>query len=333
MSRSGTTWASAELSRHPDVMCYGEVAYWGRIYLEPDGEDGRYTLERTRERFEKVAAYFGEYVEHEASEDRRRRYELSKLGHIPIDRVRAIRDGLLARGRDAERGMSPLEIFEAMNDEVGEQTGASIVIEGTPHHLNHLDRVFGADPGALVAVFMRTPYKFMLSYKHRAGRADAAAAKELERLFHPAFCAFVWRNYARSARAAASKHGDKLKVVWLESTKSAKPEVVRDVAAFFGIDNPDFFLAPAETSSATNTSFERGERPELGAQDRFWLNVIAKKEMRLHGIEIERAGFAPFAVLGSLCLLPVRAFQTWRIMSKRVDGSLARYFKRIITGR
>ena len=46
MSRGGTTFTMRLMNLHPDVAAFGETAYWGRFWSEPDAETGQYNRQQ-----------------------------------------------------------------------------------------------------------------------------------------------------------------------------------------------------------------------------------------------------------------------------------------------
>lgn len=332
MSRAGTTWVTTELSRHPAVISYGETMLLGRMYSEPDQADGRDSPKAAAERLRLAAHHFEDYIGHAKDSERRERYESSKLGHIPIETLEAIASDLNDRADRCSQSACPSDAIRAMNEAVSEHTGKAIAIESTPNHLNVLDRIFGFFPDARIVAMLRGPYAFMISYKHQGDRKAPEVQTMFRKLYHPLFCAMVWRKYAKHARLALQSHSDNVRAVWLDDLKKDRAQMVA-LAEFLAIPDPGFFAHAPERSSATNTSFPRGKRPELSHSDRFWMNLIASREMKRHGLTKQASGFHPIAVLSSLCKLPISAFHVVRIMSTRTAGSPIAYLRKLALGR
>jgi len=332
MSRAGTTWVTTELSRHPSVISYGETMLLGRMYAEPDQSDGTDSPEAAAERLRLAAKHFADYIEHAKDPERRERYESSKLGHLPVGTLEAIEADLRGRADRCSDPMSPAEVFVAMNDAVSEHTGKPIAIESTPNHLNTLSRILGFFPDARIVAMLRGPYAFMNSYKHQGDRKAPEVQTMFRRLYHPLFCAMIWRKYAKHARLALQSHSTNVRTVWLDDLRKDRSKLV-GLAEFLMIPDPAFFAHAPEQSSATNTSFPTGKRPELTHAERFWMNLVASREMKRHGLTKTPAGFHPVAVLGSLLRLPVSVFHVVTIMSTRTGGSPIAYLRRLTLGR
>ena len=333
MSRAGTTWVTKELSRHPSVISYGETMVWGRRYLETDMEEGRDSPIRARERVLKVVEYIEEYVGYSKVDEMRERYKSGKLGHIPVETLELIAADLRGLMQTMDRSMTPAEVFDETNRVIGERCGASVVIESTPNHLNFLGRIFSAMPDAIVVAMLRGPYAFMVSYKHQGDRKHADTQRTFRRLYHPMFCAMMWRRYAKSARLAIGSHAGQVRTVWLDALKNGGNDAMVQLAKFLEIPDAEFFAQDAEQRSETNTSFPGGERPELSHADMFWMNLVAGGEMKRQGLTKTSAGFHPVAVLGSALKLPISAFWVVWIMSSRIEGSKVGYAKKLLFGR
>ncbi len=333
MSRAGTTWVTKELSRHPSVVSYGETMVWGRKYLETDLEGGRDSVARARERVFTVLDFVQETVEYSKLDDMRERYESGKLGHIPAETLELIAEDLRGLMDSMDRPMTPAEVFHETNRVFGERCGADVVIESTPNHLNFLGRIFSAIPNSLVIAMLREPYAFMVSYKHQGDRKHPDMQRMFKRLYHPMFCAIIWRRYSKSARAAIKNHAGNVRTVWLGELQDGGCDAMIELAEFLQIPNAEFFAGKAEKKSATNTSFPGGKRPELSHADLFWMNLVARGEMKLHGLKKVHSGFHPVSVLLSVLKLPISAFWVLWIMNSRIAGSKFGYAKKILLGR
>jgi hypothetical protein len=333
MSRAGTTWVSKELSRHPEVISYGETMFWGRKFRQPDNANGMDSLDAAQERLLLFAQYFANYAGHARSPERRERYESSKLGHVPVDALDAISEELRAAAKSIDTEKGPAELFAMMNGAVCHQTDTQIAIESTPNHLNALDRIFDALPEALVVAMLREPYAFMVSYKHQGDRKEESVQRTFRRLYHPLFCAMIWRRYSKSAREALGAHESTVRTVWLDDLQAGGGGAMRELAEFLQIPNAAFFDDVADHATHKNTSFPGGKRPELSHSDMFWMNLIVRKEMKHHGLTKANAGFHPLAVLGSILKLPISAYHAITIMGKRIEGSPFAYAKRLVFGK
>ncbi len=333
MSRAGTTWVTKELSRHPDVISYGETMFWGRKYAEPDLPQNTDSLDASRKRTQLCAKHFEEYIDHAKVPGRYERYESSKVGHIPIEELEAITADLDTKAKTLADPMAPAAVFEYMNQTVCKHTSATIAIESTPNHLNYLDRIFGAFPDALVVAMLRNPYAFMVSYKHQGDRKHPDTQRTFRRLYHPLFCAMIWKRYSQSARDALANRGSQVRTVWLDDLQAGKGAAMRELAEFLQIPNPAFFDDAEDHQTHKNTSFPAGKRPKLSHADMFWMNLIGRREMKHHGLTKAKAGFHPIAVLLSILKLPISTFHVITIMSKRIEGSPIAYARRLVFGK
>lgn len=333
MSRAGTTWVTKELTRHPAVVSYGETMVWGRMYVETNTDDGRYSAGRVKDRVMNVVRYIEENIAYSKDDEQRERYDSGKLGHIAAETLELIAEDLRAMAESTEKSMSPAEVFAESNRIFGERCGASVVIESTPNHLNFLGRIFAAMPDALVVAMLREPYAFMVSYKHQGDRKHPDTLRMFRRLYHPLLCSIIWRRYSKSARTAIEAYSGRVRAVWLDELKDGGGDAKVELANFLQIPDPDFFADDTENKSATNTSFPSGKRPKLSDADMFWMNLVARGEMERHGLTKCKAGFHPIAVVLSVLKLPISVFWVMWIMNSRIAGSKFGYAKRILLGK
>ncbi len=336
MSRAGTTWITAELSRHPEVIAFGETMLLGRMYTEPDRSDGTDSPEAAARRLKLAAQHFEDYIAHAKDPAKQERYKSSKLGHIPVDALEAIAADLRQRSKECDSPATPADALRVTSEVVSTHMGKPIAIESTPNHLNMLPRILRFFPDARIVAMLRGPYAFMISYKHQGDRKEPEVQRTFRKLYHPLFCAIIWRRYARSARLALLTNRKNVHTVWIDDLHEDY-SLMRKLAEFLQIPNPEFFAHPVDqnqdTDTKTNTSFPVGERPDLSHADTFWMNFVASREMKRQGLAKISSGFHPIAVLGSILKLPISTFHVVAIMSNRTGGSTITYLRRLALGR
>lgn len=312
MSRAATTWITKCLNEHPDVAAYGETLYWGRHYVPPR-EDGRYD----REQVESIVARLNTAdCLHSTLGDGPGCFKALTADAWPaaFERARA----------DLPERPTPGALFLSLNRAVAEAEGKRDAIEKTPHHLNWIGRILAELPGARFVVMVRDAQGFMLSYKHQGDRMEPSVRRQFERRYHPFGCAIVWRGYMRAALAAREAHPDRVHLVAFEDVRRDTERVLDGVQGFLGLDAANL----AERVPPDNTSFPREKRPELRADDVFWMNRVAGREIAAAGFPAVtgRRGFG--RVLWSFVRLPVWGLYNFFSLRRRVKGSFLKYLWR-----
>lgn len=304
MARAGTTWMNRCLNRHPDVVCYGETAYWGRLFVAPDA-DGLYRQPHV----ERIAGFL-------------LRYRFGPPGPGPGGLRDATLAALPGAVLDALRRhplpAGPGELFDAaFNRTIAQLEARPAAIEKTPHHLNHLDRILTHLPDARFLVMLREPYGFMLSYKHQGEQRSEAHAAVRRSIAHPLVTALVWRKAMLSAEAALRRAGERCLVVWLHEVEADPAGVFRRACGHFGLRfDPAWVLGQAD-----NSSFADGARRELDAADLFWMNFVCGAIMERHHLARRPTPRDAGAVARSVLRLPGCAWHLLRTIRGRVGGS------------
>ena len=298
MSRSGTTWLSNSLNAHPSVTVFGETGFWGKMHIVPKGRT--YCPADYQQILEGLKGLDTQSL----ADGRYDYYSLSQR--------------LFAKLQDKNSSLSPRELFDSLCEEIAAVDGKDKVLEKTPHHLNWLDRILHAYPEAKILITYRNPYDFMLSYKHQSDRKPEPLRTELKKMYHPLGCAIVYRGYVNSILKASSRYGKQCLIVDFERIKSEPDDLLVEIQQFFGLRQLEK-LAP----TATNTSFPKAKKPELRADDYFWMNIIAGKQLEKLWFSRKRGSVRPILVACSLLKLPIWCYNVFRHFSKRSARPLA----------
>jgi len=307
MSRSGTTWLSKCLNLHQDLASFGETLFWGRGYIHPSVK-GKYTPQQ----LEKVISRLANMRPGPRGDGP------GCLMKETVERwPEIIRTGLSG---SVDRLISPAEVFMRLLTTVAAAEGKKVAVEKTPHHLNWIARIREAFPYAKFVATYRDPYEFMLSYKYQGGQQTKRVREVFQRQYHPLLAAIVWRRYMRSILHAADNYPDSVLIVPFGEIKDHPNEVVDKVCLFFGA-KPGI----RQTVAAENSSFVAPVKPTLQADDIFWINLIARKE-------ITCGGFAPRPIdpkigriLGSILTIPIWLAKNLGDWKKRVRGNTLKY--------
>jgi hypothetical protein len=281
MSRSGTEWLSLCLNTHPDVAVIGETSYWGRKYVPP-ASDGTYhdsQLEQVKN-FQSGGAPTTEATKH----------LYGKKGIVSREIDEYQRAGI---------NPTPERLFCNLCLHVASRENKSFVIEKTPHHVRYIDKISRLYPMSRFVIMSRGPYSFMLSYKHQGDRMRGEASVGFGKLYHPIGCALIYRGYVRSIIRGLDCVGSRGLHVDMDDILSEPCSTIEKVELFFGLDNL------SQTLAAANSSFPEAKRPELSPVDRFWINILAGREIKKIGYRMQKVRASNIEVLKSLLkLLP-----------------------------
>lgn len=217
-------------------------------------------------------------------------------------------------------GKTPGEVFLQIMDNVAATEGVPFAVEKTPHHLMWADRILKELPETRFVVALRDPYEFMLSYKHQGDRKGARTRANLRKLYHPLGCAIVWKGYIKQALHLQKTKPSQTCFSMLGDYRREPQEAYNKILNFLGLPEE-----PLPEVKGTNTSFPSDERPELKADDLFWLNLVAGKYFHATQTTRRSVPFAPWPILCSFLKLPVWAVCTFYFLHKGTGGSTLAY--------
>lgn len=304
MSRGGTTWLGGCLNEHPEVAVFGETLFWGRCYVEATS-NGFYQHEQIDSliHFQRDLnkAFYGDSA--------------GCLKKVGVSEWHKLLEELKQAG-----SLTPKAAFDHLARGVGLLENKAVVIEKTPHHLNHIARIEKWYPDSRYIIMVRDPYSFMLSYKNQGLQRSAEHRKHMARYFHPIGCALVWRGYARQAANEIKRLGDRAILVRFEDLKADPEAVWERVVGFLGIQP-----TPLPHVDDKNSSFSKHERPTLSGVDLFWMNLIAKDTITNLGYDKRNASLPLFSVIGSLFSLVPCSIRILKEISSRSSGSIIGY--------
>lgn len=311
MARSGTTSLGRTLATHPDIAVFGESSFFGRLYVppRPDGTYGNDEMKR-------VTAIQREQDWRATTGD-----ESGCLKNTATEDYAALVDAALG---ELQAPVSPADAFRSLASAIARTEGKPRVLEKTPHHVHWLDRIASNFPDSRFVLLTRDPYGFMLSLRHLGDRIEGRYRRAFDRpLRHPLLCALAWRGYMLSIERALERCGDRVLVIDSSVLRQRPGELLASIQSFLGVALHE--LAPA---LAENSSFRNGQRPALGAQDVFWMNVVAGRIMRRNGYRIERIPRRTARILVSLLTVPISLAFVVFGLRRSVPGSYRDYLWR-----
>ncbi|MCP4837121.1 MAG: sulfotransferase, partial [Phycisphaera sp.] len=293
MPRGGTTAMTRALNADPRVAAYGESLFWGRHWVAPDDE-GRLNadaLSRAAEllRNNILVPYNGPGA---LAKDRR---DMPEAGAAAI--------------LDSPAGSEPAAAFKAVGEAIARLSRREIWVEKTPHHLQHLDRIFDAMPDARVLVMIREPEAFLRSYKHQGDRKSPEIRSRFHRLYHPMLASLVCRRTLQEAMHAKADWPDSVMLVRLDEVRADPPGVMARIRRH--LELPDFHDQEFE---ASNSSFEGVTAPpkRLGAAEIIWLRLLTGRISKAMGLPVPNRRIAPIRFLGSAFGLLPWAIRNWK---------------------
>lgn len=311
MSRAGTTWLCKSLNLHPEIAAFGESRFFARCFVPPRN-DGGYTEKQL----------------HTVIDGLKKRILDSTMGDgpgcLPMNHAQQL-SILEDEFKRAHECLGPGDVYRRMCHALAQGNGRRLSIEKTPQHILWFSRIVTYLPHVKMVVMLRNPYDFMLSYKHQGDRKAPRSRIAFQRLYHPLACALVWRRYMRAATEEARKHPDKILLVRNEELSRPR-DLLERVQGFLQIEP---LVDLDGIKSADNSSFPESSRPELGGEDVFWMNAIARREFAEYGCEArQNPRNAGLAAARSLARLPLWSARNFLALRRLVSGNSVAYVAR-----
>lgn len=304
MSRSGTEWLTKCLNNHSKVCAIGETAYFGRNTIINDEFSN-----------EDLLLLQGKYSDVDLNDVTTNVAE-DKGGMYIV--IQQFINELIKRKVTISKG----EFFKKLMMKFLIIEGKEIIIEKTPHHVNHLKEIRTFFPESKVIVSKRDAEGFMLSYKHQGDRKKEETKSIFEMIYHPFGCCMVYRKYNNSIENAMTYSNTFL----VNFTRIGKePEnILNEIQAFLDLQREKVIIPKS------NSSFLNNQKKELSPDDKFWLMLfghLKKKSFTMRELIV-----LPFYVLYSLVKLPIWSFRVFNHYRKNLKGNLFNYFWNILRG-
>lgn len=316
-SRGGTTFMSKVLNVHPDVVCFGESAYFGRVWQEPAGNNGRLSVEQTTRLLN-------------GFKTSRWGPERGDVGVLPDwvglshERWTTLLDRLVDETKLLERNVEPNEPFDLLCRAMAEAAGKRVVIEKTPHHLGATDRIERFYSRARYVLMLREPYAFIRSYKNQGRQLGERSRKLASEIYHPIAAALLWRGYAKQALALVQRAPERTLRVSLDAIREDEASTLEAVQRHLGLDVVDLAGVVQPDNSST-----QGGADELDAGEVWWINRIAGTTMSEAGFERRGVSFGPKAA-GYAAKFPIWSVRYVARQRKSVHGSFAKHVMRFL---
>jgi hypothetical protein len=291
MSRTGITWLTRALNLHPALTTFGQSRFWGKHYREPADPRG--------------------YDQHELARMHRRLRSFTwdaTVGRGPgcldwdLDRVRASIDEAWAQ---LVAPVRPARAFEVLAGVFARAGGSTHVLEKTPHHVLHVDRIRAHLPRARFVIITADAHDYA-----------AIQREQIDLPYHPIAVALLYRRYADACQRAARMLGDEAVRVELRALMADPDRALMPVFRLLDVEP----ISVAGRMPALNPFAEPAR-----SIDRFWLATLANAGR----------GSTPSAIElgGSLLSLPGWALGNLRNNIEDVEGPLLRYYAKWLWGR
>ena len=313
---------SRVLNMHPEIVSFGESAFWGRGYVEPETEAGY-----TRQQLDTLAVHCEErsWGPHSKKE--------GSLKSVNEDGYGGFAPTAIAESiRELNEPATPKQVFDEICKGFMEGDSKQYPVEKTPHHMNWVDRILDVYPDAKFIVMLRPAYDFMFSYKYQGAQKSVENRGVFKKLYHPLVCSLVWRGYIRSYFSLKEKRADHCVFIWTDELKSDEKGALERVQEFLEVEQADI----AGQVLKANSSFSKNvlnEKREMTAADYFWMNLLCKKYIKRCGHEIKRTPLGLFSVGKSFVVMPFWLVRNRSVLKKVSQGSFFRYVKHWIVGR
>ncbi|HMQ49222.1 MAG TPA: sulfotransferase [Saprospiraceae bacterium] len=302
MSRAGTNWLMLSLNNHTRVVSFGETSFWGSFFLnkaEYDTNDLILLKEKYKNLGYSTPHLFKQY---------------GGTGQV----IGNVLDILIETGKE----YAPKDVFLELASAFASLENKPIVIEKTPHHVNHLARIRQNFPNSKVIIHKREAKAFMLSYKHQGDRMEDKIKRKFKKLYHPLGCALVYKKYLRSIKLA-----NKLENTLLIDTYEIDiepDEVLKKVLSFIEVPFENISLPKA------NSSFSGDFQKSLAVDDLFWLWMVVEGQKL--DLKASQLFLLPFIVLFSTFKIPFWILFTISHMSKHAADkkSVSKYLYNLL---
>ena len=291
------------------VAAFGETLFWGRAWVEPLQDGG---LDAPR--LERIAELL-------------RKKRLTPCGDP---------GGLSDEGRDLSAtaadavlampvGCRPVDDFDAIGEAIASKAGRRIWVEKTPHHLQHLDRIFEAMPDALVLVMLRSPEAFLSSYKHQGDRKSPEIKKVFHRLYHPMLASLICRRGLQEAIRCSERWADALMMVKLEEIREDPTGVMGRIRSHLGL--PEFLDVQFQQANSSFEGVSKDPSP-LSPVETTWLRLLVGRDARALEMPLPDRRMVPIGFLLSVAALVPWAIRNWKTISQLDQGGIRGMIRR-----
>lgn len=283
MSRAGTTWLMLCLNNHSEIVSFGETGFWG-INKQKNEVYGAEEMKFLKEKLIHLGNSQPDLC--------------AKEGGVGALMAKLLDEMIIDNKKYARK-----DIFIKLLEQIAKCNRKRIVVEKTPHHINHLTEIRSNLPNCKVIINQRDAKDFMLSYKHQGDRKRDAVKESFKKMYHPLGCTLVYRKYVKSINNALKLENTLL--VKMEEIEHEPEIVLKKVQHFLEVNQLEEIQLPK-----ANSSFPEGNSQQLQVDDLLWLwlfRFIPKMELT-----VKQRLALPFILILSILSIPVWA---WNVIS------------------
>lgn len=299
MSRSGTTWIAKSLNLHSQISAFGETSFFGRDNLNKE----KYNLKDLNvllKKYKNIGLNDGylDKVHLTSTIVCNRLKELINKYTIPINRK---------------------EVFVSICESISSATNKEIIIEKTPHHINHIKQISSYFPNSKIICCCRDAFGFMLSYKHQGDRKNLKTKKHLKRLYHPLGCLIIYKKYEKSI-SKLSENNNIIKIDVFENEKN-NIQTLDILQTFLNVNN----LEKINLKKYNSSFRDKHVKPELNNIEISWLKLFGYDKSNLKFNDL-------FNIFKSSLSIPIWAFNTILILKSKNSTyfNVLRYLYKLI---
>lgn len=296
-SRGGTTWMCRCLNSHPDIFSFGETSFWGRNYLG----DRKYTKQDIQELLLKLAE--------------------SDLENGTLDNSNLTYDKISNILSNLNLPSDPSSIFSFICNSLSLEKNAKYVVEKTPHHINHIDRIRHYYPDSKIIIMDRDLLGFYLSYKNLFLIKKGEKRKQFRRNFHPLGVILVYKKYKRSI--SKYRKWKNTFYIHFDSIKADGNFVLSEVQDFLNVINYNINIGK------TNSSYQnQNVSKDLSLEDKIWIRLFSKEKSVL--LSVKDIFIAPLSILISIVKLPLWCIFIFMNITRVSAGNPFNYLLRLL---
>ena len=289
MSRTAITWLTRALNLHPELTTFGQSRFWGKYFVAPADLRG-YDAGELARIHRRLRGFLWDGTVGEGP----------GCLELELEGVRRLIDQAWS---ELAPPVPPSRAFEALARAFVRAGGAEHVLEKTPHHVLHVERIRSHLPRARFVIIEAC------AQDYAAIQRDQADLRH-----HPIAVALLYCRYAAACERAAQILGEDAVRVELRALAEHPDRALAPVFGLLGVE-------PAPLSSMMPAIAEVVPGPFAGPPpliDRFWLEQLAGQSGDARPSLLE--------LVTSLRTLPPWAFDNLRTNLADAEGSLIRHY-------
>jgi hypothetical protein len=298
MSRSGITWLSRCLNLHPTIAVFGQSRFWGKYFLLPRDQIA-YSAEECRKLHRTLRSFTWDCTVGDSP---------GCFKGLHLVGFRGLIDSVFD---EVTAPITPSALFARLTLAISRQTGKPIVIEKTPHHVKHVDRIVAAYPQAKFIILYCGPYDYI-----RVQRAQPDLP------FHPIGVALLWRRYHIACEDVMARYPNQAVCVTFSELLDEPKFAMSRVLNFLELPPQDLTAQMPSCRMTFSDSFDDAIDPA----HIFFMNTLCGREVRASTSAMLTGRPSPLSIAAELARLPFWLASNLRMNAREVQGSLSAYY-------